>query len=298
MKNKFEHILLSLLLGLSVLLGLSFWLNTMFGFNIFNAEHWTELSRLQAEQIPISNGFYTSIGVAIFIFVFGLCFIYVPVIKRAYKKAYIESLPPPPEPILIAPVEEKAITPKEPPKIELPLSRPPRLNIPSNSAEIARQRYESSPHAEQPRPQTDSHQKYDSILSEIFTSNGYVVKKNLVMSGFTSNLFAIAPEEILWVGAVDSNISKLQSVVERLQSVFNETLEDIKININAFVLDTTGQQNATDSVMVFKSVDDLKKFISEFPHEWPKDITDVEKENFDAYSEYIDTILQYIRNIG
>ena len=136
------------------------------------------------------------------------------------------------------------------------------------------------------------------MAPEIFTSNGYVVKKNLVMSGFTSNLFAIAPEEILWVGAVDSNISKLQSVVERLQSVFNETLEDIKININAFVLDTTGQQNATDSVMVFKSVDDLKKFISEFPHEWPKDITDVEKENFDAYSEYIDTILQYIRNIG
>lgn len=297
MKNKFEHILLSILLGLSVLLGLSFWLNTVFGFNMFNMEHWEELSRLQAEQIPISNGFYVSISVAIFIFVFGLCFIYVPAIKRAYKKTSIESLPPPPEPILIAPKEEKAVAPKEPPKIILPLSRPPRLNIPSNSANLARQKYEA-PRFEQPKPQIDSHEKYDSILSEIFTKNGYVVKKNLIMSNFTSNLLAIAPEEILWIGSVDSDISKLQSAVERLQSVFRETLEDIRINVNAFMLDTTGQNVATDSVLVFKSVDDLKKFISELPPVQSKDMTNTEQENFYAYSEYIDTILQYMKNIG
>ena len=86
MRSRLERILLLLLLGSSVLLGLCFWLNTIFSFNLFNKEHWSELSRLQAEQIPISSGFYTSIGIAIFIFVFGLGVIYAPVIKRSYQK--------------------------------------------------------------------------------------------------------------------------------------------------------------------------------------------------------------------
>ena len=76
MKNKFEHILLSILLGLTVLLGLSFWLNTFFNFNIFCPAHWDELAKLQASQIPINHNFYISIGVAIFIFAFGLFVIY------------------------------------------------------------------------------------------------------------------------------------------------------------------------------------------------------------------------------
>ena len=86
MRNKFERILVALLLSISVLLGLSFWLNMIYGFNIFNAEHWAELSKLQVEQIPISNGFYISIAVAIFILVFGLCFIYFPLLRSPQIK--------------------------------------------------------------------------------------------------------------------------------------------------------------------------------------------------------------------
>ena len=55
-----------------------------------------------------------------------------------------------------------------------------------------------------------------------------------------------------------------------------------------------GQQQPNDSVMVFKSVDELKTFVQNNPAD---KLTEDDQENFAAYSEYIDTILQYVKNI-
>lgn len=302
MKNFFDRILLSILLGLAVLLGLCFLLNTMFGFNLFSSEHWAEISRLQAEQIPINNGFYISIVVAIFIFVFGLCIIYAPLYKRVHVVKPVGVKPdvvqnnypkitkePESEP------ERNVLPTTESRPMGIQTSRPPRLNLPSNMAQIAKARHENM--NMQPAQQ-DLSKQYDAEISQIFSDAGFVVKPNITVSGFTSNLFAIAPNEIMWIGAVDKDVNKLQSAVDRLNSIFRETLEDIRININAFVIDTKNQQTAPDSVFVFKSLDELKKFVSEMPPVWPKEIANYEQENFDAYSEYIDTIIQYVKNIG
>ena len=300
MRKNFEHILLSILLGLSVLLGLSFWLDTIYGFNLFDSEHWAEIARLQAEQIPISSGFYISIGIAILIFAFGLSVIYIPKNKHEYKQQTLQqqiTVPLLPE---IKNAPEKNVTQEiKPQKTEIPLARPPRLNLPTNMAEIAKQKHENNGFLPTPNQKENQNTaQYDSVLSQVFTDAGYVVKKNPTISGFTPNVFAIAPNEILWIGAVDTDINKLQSAVNRLDSIFKETLEDIKININAFLIDTTGQTNATDSVIVLKSLDEFKKFVSELPPVWPKDMSNYEQENFDAYSEYIDTIIQYVKNMG
>lgn len=299
MRNKFERILLSILLGISVLLGLSFWLNTIFGFNLFFKEHWQELAKLQAEHIPISKGFYISIGVAIFIFVFGLCFIYIPAIKRVYKKNVIQSqqVLPTTEPVVQKNETVEPLTPKK--EFVLPTSRPPRLNLPSNMAQIIKQQY-SAPE-QQPSKNTNnnnSESPYTATFAQIFQDNGYTVKNNPKIAGFTPNLFAIAPNEILWIGAADCDIDKLQSAINKLKSIFQETLEDIQININAFILDTTSGQQTSDSIFIFKSLEELKKFVSELPPVRSEEETDADKENFDAYSEYIDTIIQYLKTMG
>ena len=301
MRKFFEHFLLSLLLGLSCLLGLSFWLNTMFGFNMFFDEHWAEIARLQAEHIPISNGFYVSIGIAIFIFVFGLCCVYLPSFKHTQKKA------PAPAPVPVvstnyAPIiseEKHKDLPVEPKILGTPMARPPRLNLPTNMAQIAKARHENIT-LQQPtnQPQKDSSTQYNSKLSEIFKDAGYVVKPNITVSGFSSNLFAIAPDEVMWIGAIDKDINKLQSAIDRLNSLFQETLEDIQINVNAFMIDTNGHQESTDSVLVLKSFDDLRKLLSDMPAVSTKDLENYEQENFNAYSEYVDTIIQYVKNIG
>lgn len=299
MRNKFEHILLSVLLGIAVLLGLSFWLNIIYGFNLFSREHWNELAKLQADQIPVSTGFYISIGIAVFIFVFGLLVLYIPAINKCIHKKESTKLTKKTESVLQAPSEQKNYTKQEEPtptlgtRVNLNLSRPPKLNLPANMTRILQQQ-----HQEILKKSEDLSTQYDSILEKIFTKHGYVVKPNPIISKFKPNLFAIGPNEIVWIGAINTDIAKLQSAITRLKSIFTETLEDIQININAFIIDTKNTQNTTDSVFIFKSIEELENFVSELPPIWPKDMSDTDQDNFDAYSEYIDTVIKYIKNLG
>ena len=295
MRNKLEHLFLSILLGITILLGLSFWLNTFFNFNIFQREHWNELAELQASQIPINNNFYISIGVAIFIFALGLFLIHRQGNKDKHKK---ESL------VKTHALPQQTTDLKQKPEIKnvdenlvIQMNRPPRLKLPSNMAQIAAQhqtlqgqtknqiKSESSP----------STNPYNPMISEIFSNNGYVIKPNPTISGFIPNLFAIGTNEVVWIGGVDCDIEKMKNSVQKLNKVFQETLEDIPININSFVLDTMNRYNTnSDNILIFKTIDELKNFINEHPS---VEIDDDEKENFDSYSEYIDTIIQYIKNI-
>jgi hypothetical protein len=135
---------------------------------------------------------------------------------------------------------------------------------------------------------------YNEELSKIFSENGYLVKPIPMISGFSPNLFAIGNGEIVWIGGVDCKLEDLQHAVEKLQTVFKETLEDININISPFLVDTMNKNPSQESILIVNSVEDLKKFISEHPAE---PISDEDEGNFEAYSEYIDTIIQYIRNL-
>ena len=173
-------------------------------------------------------------------------------------------------------------------------NRPPRLILPNNMHQIAEQNYvaKTQPNLKQ---NTKYENKYNQIISEIFSDNGYLVKQNPTISGFTPNLFAIGNNEIVWVGGVDCDIEKMMQGLQRLDSVFKETLEDIQININAFVLDTLNKYDSENNdLFIFKSIDDLKAFITEHPAD---DIEETDQESFDSYSEYIDTIIKYIKNI-
>lgn len=307
MTNKFERILLSILIGTSVLLGLSFWLNIIYGFNLFYSKHWDELAKLQAEHAPISTGFYASIGIAILIFILGLIFVYVPKFKHKTKQTITEKK------TVEQKIELQTYTQKEInqeqnnisnipiPQHSVPLARPPRLNLPTNMAQIVAQKHQQQniQSSQQPKqnPENSSVNPYNSILAEMFAEKGYTIKPNQKISGFTPNLFAIGPDEILWIGGIDQDITKLQSAVDKLQSLFEETLEDITININPFMLYTTDNQQTSDSITIFKSVKELKEFISGLPAV-PTEDAGLDKSNFEAYSEYIDTIIQYLKSTG
>lgn len=301
MKNKFEYILLSILLGTSVLLGLSFWLNINFGFNLFYAKHWEELAKLQASHVPITPGFYISIVIAVLIFITGIFVIYkaennrtkvAPTVIQQKKdtKDVINT-------IHIQKTDTKTESGSDEPTTTVPeiqLSRPPRLNLPTNMAQIAAQRQQAIQEEKTFTQPTIQQNPYTSEIVQIFSDAGYTIKKNPTISGFTPDLFAIAPNEVLYIGAVDAKMDNMQRAVEKLNSVFTETLEDIQIQITPFILDTINQYQSNDSMMIFKSVDELKQFISKNQIDT---ISENDVENFEAYSEYIDTIIQYIKNI-
>lgn len=315
MRNKLERILLSILLGISVLLGLSFWLDMMFNFNLFCHNHWVELARLQTSQIPVNRGFYMSISVAVFIFVVGIYMIYRQEIKRIYntsktkrtaKKAKNKTLVPKsvPEPEQKQEPEPEQKSEQNTPVVsETPvvsainMARPPRLNLPHNMAQIATNNQNHTKETPTPNTQYTTPAKKKSInpvLSDIFAQNGYLVKENPIISKFSPDLFAIGNNEVAWIGAIDCDMDTMLKSAEKLQSIFESTLEDVAININAFIVDTLNKYQPNDKLLIFKSVDELHEYINQYPAD---EIPESDKDSFDAYSEYIDTIIQYIKNL-
>ncbi len=307
MRKQIEHLLLTILTGTTVLLALTFWLNTNFGFNLFDFQHWQELALLQANGAPIDKNFYISIGIAIFVFIICLYIIYHPRFRKIPKPITQPNLP-------AISVEKTPLLPKNYPRPKQPeqntadvarpepsitpqtqepinninLARPPKLHLPKNIAQIAAAQY-----ANQPQTAPMQSNKYDDELAEIFSENMFIVKKNPTISGFKPNLFAIGANEVVWIGGVDCPIEKMNTAIERLNSTFRETLEDITITINSFIIDTTNQIKSDNKIQIFHNIDELKQYISENPGD---SILDENREDFDAYSEYIDTVLTLLYN--
>lgn len=281
MKKYIGQILSSILLGTSVLLALSFWLNVNFGFNLFYAKHWDELAQLQASHEHINNAFYVSIGAAIFVFIVGLYMIFKPRNNNTTPKNTNISQQKSATTVVI---EKNIERPQQDTtQNNIILSSPPKLNLPKSTAKLASQRY----------AELMAQQNYDSQLSEIFTDAGYVIKPNITVDGFTSNLFAIGTGELVWFGAIDCDPDKFKNAVNKLNSIFTETLEDVPINVSAFILDTKGLYDTDDDKLIFHTIDELKEFMATQPN---PPLTDSERENFDAYSNYIDTVIQYAKN--
>ena len=281
MKKYLGQILSSILLGTSLLLALSFWLNVKFGFNLFYAQHWDELAQLQASHEHINNVFYVSIGTAILVFIVGLYMIFKPRQNITISK----DINMPKQKTTTNVVIENNIehTQQDTTRNAIILSSPPKLNLPKNTAKLASQRY----------AEMMTQQNYDSQLSEIFTNAGYVIKPNITVNGFTTNLFAIGTGEKVWFGATDCDLDKFKSAVDKLNSIFIETLEDVPINVSAFILDTKGLYDTDNDTLIFHTIDELKEFMATQPN---PPLTDSERENFDAYSNYIDTVIQYAKN--
>lgn len=292
---------------MSVVLGMTFWLNTKFGFNLLSAKHWQELASLQAAHTPIDKTFYISLGVGVFILIFGLYLIFRPRFRKLpkpvipqqptpqiHQQPVMEQKQPAPQQTIqqTQPVQ-KTHTEPEPQEQDVPVSalmnRPPKLNLPRNMETLAQNNYMKQ---QNPAPNNSGPQQnttiYDQELRNIFEQNSYVVKPNLTISGLKTNLFAIGNHEVLWMGAVDCDMNKLKASIGKLRALFEETLEDIPINIFAFILDTKNVYTPGDDIMIFHSIEEISEFISNNPAD---NIDEDEKENFDAYSDYIDNII-------
>lgn len=290
MRNFLEKFLISCLLIISVLLGLSFWLNVKYSFNMFSSKHWLFLSQLQASNAKITIGFYASFIIAFIVFLFGTLAVFS--IKHE-RKAAVSKPKTAPQPNIVqqpqtTPVVEQTTAPQTPSSL---ITRPQRLNLPKNIAAIAAHNFAQQKNTQQKQTQDSP---YNSVIKDIFEDAGYTIKQNPVISGFTSNLFAIGNNEIIWMGGIDSDINKIKNAVVKLNDTFQETLDDISININSFILDTHHTYDSDDTVLIFHDIEEIREYISNHPAD---PVKESDKENFDAYSEYIDTIIKYIKNI-
>ena len=135
--------------------------------------------------------------------------------------------------------------------------------------------------------------QFDGELSEIFSNCAYLVKKNHTIAGLRTNLFAIGNKELVWVGCVDCDINKMKNLVNKLQETFKQTIPDIPITVYSFILDTKKTYESDPDIFIFHDIEAIRKFIFE---NQGTDIAPEFQEDFDAYSEYIDTVLTLLSN--
>lgn len=291
MKNRIDNILLGVLWLLAVALGASFWFNTKFGFDIFSAAHWQYLGYMQAHQTPVRTSFYISVAVVAISMLGGLYVLAWPRLRRLRRMRRTTSAPATTTnatnvPATTTSVPAVAGTPRPTGPV---MQRPPRPNNAMSAAAIA------AANAAQPSaPRPDDTRQQWAQMHEIFESAGYTVKNNPKIAGVQTALVAIGLKEVLWIGAIGVSADELRGAITKMQNVFSDTLEDIDINVNGFVLNATGDQATADDILTFDTMDQLRDYIAMHPN--PPTPPD-EAENFDAYSAYITTVLEYIGKI-
>jgi len=326
MRTRLDNILMGILWLLAATLGTSFWFNTKYGFNIFSAQHWQYLAYLQASKTPVEPSFYISLGIVVFITIFGLYFLIQPKLRKIVfpimktknikvktqsqsmttapdTQKYVESttiqkVAEPQHPAENT-VSNPPITPTAPTPTAtttatvtshtVPL-RPPRLNLQTANSYVSAPTI--TPVLEINATNNDAD---DAKIAEIFTENGYIVKKTPYINRWRPNLLAIGTNEVLWIGAVSASTAQVKKAIDKLNQIFSDTLDDVYIGINGFSINAPDAQTAEfNDILLFNTIQDLGEYMRAHPNTEP---TTEEKDNFDAYSEYIDTVIGYIGNL-
>ena len=308
MNRKIDNILIGILWLIGMTLGTCFWFNIRFGFNLFSATHWGYLATQQATRQPVSFWFYFSFIAATFITLFGLHLLIRPrkrnINVQSATHAKVPSAPvPTPQPMAQRPQtntqpsyaqQTQSAQPIPEATSSIPLSRPPRLNIaPSNTFSAAT----PTPIATQmptqsvtPSAQSISDQTTDK-LHEIFSSAGYVIKRAPYINGIKMSTLAIGTNEVLYLVATNIATHQMQSCTNKLNQIFSDTLDGVEINVHPIVLQPTDTQTQQSDILTFNTIDTLREYISQ--HRNPPLPSD-DDGNFDAYSDYISTVIEYI----
>lgn len=298
--ERINCILLGTLWCLAIVLVLDFWLNTAYHFDMFSGRHWRFVAELQAAHKPIYSGFYISMILAILICIFGLFIL----LRPKFRKIVLKPTTPQPtktalptdnntdqDNIISRPQQqpEPSQTPQKntPPEQVPSIERPPHLHIQPTHNTITPTKRNTVP-----EQKTTPEPRYTHEIREIFETNGYRVLTPKNISGVQLSVVALGTNETLWLGACDTSHEKMADVILSFKNIFQETLEDIEIDINAFIINPTDNESV-DAIIDFASLKELTRAIDNNPNE-PEKPDDTESGNMDAFAGYIETVLTYL----
>lgn len=130
-----------------------------------------------------------------------------------------------------------------------------------------------------------------SDIYDAFTGAGYIIQDLVKIDGKYPAVIALGSQEQLFIGTCDIDINILLNIKKRLELCFADTLEGININIQILCV-SDKDILPIDGITGFLSVASLKNYLMTHKNKKPK--TKSEWEDFDAYSEYIGTAVNYL----
>ena len=134
-----------------------------------------------------------------------------------------------------------------------------------------------------------------SDIYDAFVNTGYEIIDLIRIEGKYPAIVAVGSNEQLFIATLVDDIDILQNVVKRFELCFADTLEGINIDIN--VLSVCGENVMfSDEITGFKSVAELHKYL--VSHRNIRPMTHQDREDFNAYAEYINTAVNYLFKSG
>lgn len=130
-----------------------------------------------------------------------------------------------------------------------------------------------------------------SQINDAFVDAKYDIVDLIRIDGKYPAIVAIGTNEKLFIATLNSDKEILENVAKRLELCFADTLEGIKID--ARIISITNKDMYTDNGIIrFASVDALRKYL--MAHENVRPTTKFERQNFNAYAQYINTAVEYL----
>ena len=117
----------------------------------------------------------------------------------------------------------------------------------------------------------------------------------LLIKGVQIALLAIGTNETLWMGGVGIKTTDMRAAIDKLAQIFTDTLDETYININGFVIAAPDAATSEfQDILMFNTTNELRDYIARMPN---PPLPDDDDGIFDAYSEYIDAVINHIGKI-
>lgn len=130
-----------------------------------------------------------------------------------------------------------------------------------------------------------------SDIYDAFINAGYDVRDLIRIDGKHPGIVAIGTNEKLFIATLYDDFYTLQNTLKRIELCFADTLEGINIDTRILCV-SNKNKDLGNKVIRFSSVDALEKYLMAHKNVSPK--TKSERDNFNAYAEYIGTALDYL----
>jgi hypothetical protein len=130
-----------------------------------------------------------------------------------------------------------------------------------------------------------------SGIYDAFVNAGYDVRDLIRIDGKYPGVVAIGNNEKLFIATLNDDFYTLQNTLKRIELCFADTLEGINIDTHIFCVSET-DRDLGNNVTRFASVAALDKYLKSHPNIRPTNKQ--ERENFNAYAEYIETAIEYL----
>ena len=133
-----------------------------------------------------------------------------------------------------------------------------------------------------------------SKISSIYDSlneAGYDIRDLVRINGKYPAVIALGSNETFILATTHMEDEILENITKRIELCFADTLVGVSIKTKILCIDNKNS-DPHETIIHFDSVESLKKYLSK--HKNVKPATKSERQDFDAYAEYIDVAIEYL----